>query len=118
MPRVFVIHNHVRYDSERGQLVPRFDISPAREYGELIEVLPPQTTLKDSEGDICALQKALRDFNDEDYLLLIGHPCFIGWATAIAASKNEGRVRMLAWTSNHYLSFSATLPVRAAKVSS
>ena len=118
MSRVFVIQNHLRYDSAKGELVPRYDINPAREFGEIVFVLPPRTTMNEPARVIGVITEALRDFCDDDHLLLIGNPCFIGWAVAIAASRNSGRVRTLVWSSNRYASVAATLPVRATKVSS
>jgi hypothetical protein len=36
-------------------------------------------------------------FDDQDYLLCIGDPVAIGLATAVAASRNYGRVKLLKW---------------------
>jgi N-acetyl-beta-hexosaminidase len=61
---------------------------------------------------------ALRDFSDDDYLLLIGNPVFIGWATAIAAAYNEGRVNLLMWSGKEkgYREVKAILPVTHASL--
>ena len=39
----------------------------------------------------------LRNFNDDDYLLLIGDPAAIGVACSIAAFNNRGRYSILKW---------------------
>jgi len=76
-------------------MVPRYDLSPAEQYGELVFLLSPISTPSKSEKAITELRKKLRNFSDDDYLLLIGNPCFIGFSCAIAADINEGRVSML-----------------------
>ena len=46
------------------------------------------------------LQKHLKDFNDNDYLLLIGDPAIIAVCGAIAAEVNGGRFKVLKWDRN------------------
>lgn len=118
MGRVFVIHVPVRYDPERGGVVPRYDVAPATEFGRLVEVLPSNATIRDAEAAIDRITEVLADFSDSDYLLLIGHPCFIGWAVALAAAANRGKVRALAWSSKRYVVVPAVLPVGKAALSS
>ena len=43
------------------------------------------------------LQKHLNDFNDNDYLLLIGDPAIIGVCCAIASDINNGKFKVLKW---------------------
>jgi len=69
----------------------------ASEYGEL-EVLLPQGQITLSPGpSIFRLRKKLTDFNDDDYLLLIGDPIAIALAAMVAASINQGKVNFLKW---------------------
>lgn len=95
---VYVVQNHLRYDSENGELKPRYDVSPAEEFGKLRFLLSPRATLHRPEETIAQIRLRLTSFSDRDYLLLIGHPVFIGWATVIAAQVNHGRVRLLVWS--------------------
>jgi len=95
MSKVYVVQNHASYDKSTGLMVPRYDLSPAEEFGELVFLLSPINTPSKHEKAIAELRKKLRNFSDDDFLLLIGNPCFIGWATAIAADMNDGRVAML-----------------------
>lgn len=74
------------------------NILPAVKYGELKILLPPDYQITFSPGQVTKkLMVSLSDFNDDDYLLLIGDPAAIGIATAIAAHWNCGRVKMLKW---------------------
>ena len=95
MPKVFVIQNHASYDHKTGLMVPRYDLSPAEEYGTLEFLLSPVSVPNKPEKAIATMREKLRNFSDVDYLLLIGNPCFIAFGCAIAADINDGRVAML-----------------------
>lgn len=109
---VYVVQNHLRYDSEQGELKPRYDISSAEGFGKLRFILNPRATLQRPAEVIAKMSLVLNGFTDSDYLLLIGHPVFIGWATAIAARCNHGRVRLLVWSGKEkrYTSVESALP--------
>ena len=73
------------------------NLVPAAKYGELKPLLPAKTNLMLSTGpEVSRLKRKLVDFNDDDYLLLIGDPAAIGLCCAIAASIN-GRFSVLKW---------------------
>ena len=57
------------------QEVPGRNLVPAAKYGELELLLPAKTNLMLSTGpEVTRLRRKLSDFNDDDYLLLIGDP--------------------------------------------
>lgn len=95
--RVFVVQNQHRLNDRSGNLEPKFDFSSAERYGELIYLLSPTARPFSPEHVISQLKDKLIDFRDEDCLLLIGNPCLIGFAVAVASWANEGRVRVLQW---------------------
>lgn len=80
------------------QEVPGRDILSALSYGALEILLPPgmQVTLS-SQPVVRRLRQALKNFSDEDYLLLMGDPVAIGIACSVAASMNHGHYRILKW---------------------
>ena len=96
-----------------GERVPKFDFSPAEKFGELVFLLDPEVSpFEDSDAVVERLHAALRDFTSDDYLLLVGNPCFIGWATAIAAVFVHGPIQQLQFSSRpvpHYLDVSVDL---------
>ncbi len=94
---VYVIQNHSVVDKNLSGMRPKYDFTSAEKYGELVFLLSPVAVPNNPQEVIEQLQEKLSNFSDEDYLLLVGNPCFIGWATAAAAGKNEGRVNMLQW---------------------
>lgn len=87
-----------RYSKELlHTFVPAADLTPALKYGDLellidtgvvigIAVAPLLATLKDK----------LRNFCDDDYLILTGNPVAMGLATAVAIKQN-GRAKILVW---------------------
>ena len=79
------------------QEVPKFNVLPARKYGELELMLPPGQITLSAGPTVNRLKHKLRDFTDMDYLLLIGDPLAIGLAVAIASNANRGKARLLKW---------------------
>ena len=43
------------------------------------------------------LKRKLRDFNDNDYLLMMGDPAAMGIACCVAAEMNRGKFKILKW---------------------
>lgn len=94
---VFVVQDQRRYNRDTGDYEAAFDLSPAEEYGQLSYLLTPTAAPWSPETVLPELWTALGSFGDGDHLLLVGNPILIGWATAVAADANEGRVGLLQW---------------------
>ena len=43
------------------------------------------------------LKRKLKDFNDDDYLLMMGDPAAMGIACCVAAEMNRGKFNILKW---------------------
>ena len=79
------------------------NILSAEKFGELELLLPEGAQIVLSAGPtVRRLRHKLRNFNDDDYLLLIGDPSAIGIACAIAATNNIGRFKCLKWDKREY----------------
>ena len=77
------------------------NIRSAEKFGDLKIVLPDNKQMILSSGPLTfKLQKELRDFNDNDYLLLIGDTAIIGLCCAIASDFNNGKFKVLKWDRN------------------
>ena len=77
------------------------NVRSAEKFGDLKVVLPDNRQIVLSAGPLTfKLQHELKDFNDNDYLLLIGDPAIIAVAGAIAADINNGRFKVLKWDRN------------------
>lgn len=96
MNKVYVVQHQMRWDGEK--LVPKFDLAPAEEHGKLVYLLGPQAGPFNPPSIIEELTRKLEQFTTDDCLLLIGNPCIIGWAVAIAAKVTNGEVKMLQWS--------------------
>jgi hypothetical protein len=97
--RVFVLQRHLHWDAGKQALVDKFDFTPAREYGEIHYLLSHNLSPFKPEVAIDVITKALDevDFQEEDYLLLAGNPCFIAWTAALVADRTGGRLKLLQW---------------------
>jgi hypothetical protein len=87
MAKVFVVQETMRHN-----------VLPAQQFGELHFLLPPQVQIGFSPGPMVnKMRRALQNFNDDDYLLLIGDPAAMGIAAALASEYNGGKFRFLKW---------------------
>lgn len=71
---------------------------PARKYGSLKPLMPgnAQVVLSTSPT-LKKLRFGLKDFTDEDYLLLSGDPIIMGLAIVVALEKTNGKAKFLKW---------------------
>ena len=77
---------------------PKFIIMGASRYGEIITLLPENSQIIMSPGPlIFKLRKLLRDFKEDDYLLLTGDPAIIGVACSIVSDITNGKYNLLKW---------------------
>lgn len=99
-PRVFVVQEPLRHSKAVGGVRPLFDLSPAREYGELVTCLDWSDTRHGFDCDdlLWKLRTALRSFGPDDYLLMTGNPTAMALAALVANENCDGRLRLLVWT--------------------
>ena len=102
MSRVYVVQKQMRWDEKRQELVPKFpDIHRAEEFGDLEYLLSPKAAPWNAPSIMRDLHHKLRHYTSEDYLLLIGNPCLIGWTVAVASQYSGGKVNLLQWSGQH-----------------
>lgn len=87
------------------QFVRQLDMRPAEKFGELVYMLPSgydgvEMAVNMPQRMIARLRHHLRDFDDNDYLVATGHPAAMVAAAMVAASFNNGRVKLLVWDKN------------------
>ena len=74
------------------------NIRSAEKFGDLKVVLPDNKQIVLSSGPLTfKLRHELKDFNDNDYLLLMGDPAIIAVAGAVASDVNGGKFKVLKW---------------------
>ena len=77
---------------------PKINIMGASKYGEFKFLLPELSQIIFSPGPLFfKLRKSLKDFSEEDYLLLTGDPAIIGVACSIVSDMTNGRYNLLKW---------------------
>jgi len=77
---------------------PKINIMGAAEFGTFKFLLPELSQIIFSPGPlIFKLRKSLKDFNEEDYLLLTGDPAIIGVACSIVSDMTNGKYKLLKW---------------------
>ena len=75
-----------------------YNVRSAEKFGDLKIMLSDRKQMILSSGPLTfELQKHLKDFNDNDYFLLIGDPVIIGVCCAIASDINNGKFKVLKW---------------------
>lgn len=94
---VYVTQNPMRRDPVSGDLVHTFDLTSARQYGELQVLLPSGPPLVTTGTVLEQLRHKLSGFTDRDHLLCLGDPVVIAMASAMVAELNDGVVPLLVW---------------------
>ena len=77
---------------------PYLNILSAKEYGEIVPLFESGRQIMFSpQPAIRVLKRKLKDFNDNDYLLMMGDPAAMGICCCIAAEMNRGKFKILKW---------------------
>ena len=77
---------------------PKINIMGASKYGEFKFLLPEFSQIIFSPGPLVyKLRQGLKDFNENDYLLLTGDPAIIGVACSIVSDITNGKYNLLKW---------------------
>ena len=93
-PKVYVIQEIPGTSEGR----PKINIMGAATYGNFKFLLPELSQIIFSPGPlIYKLRQALKDFTENDYLLLTGDPAIIGVACSLASEITNGKYKLLKW---------------------
>ncbi len=91
------VPQEVLYLNNKRELVPKFNIHAAEEYGNIVVMLPYTNVSMAPQDMVIKLRHQLKDFSDDDYILPMGDPIAIGASIAIASTVNNGRIKLLKW---------------------
>lgn len=103
MPRVFVVNEPLKRDGASGEFARKYDLAPAREFGELVHMSVSGDPAEGWEED---MRRVAAGYSDGDYLLPIGRPDMIAAAAAYVAvnARFSGfPIRVLRWTYGRYV---------------
>jgi molybdopterin-guanine dinucleotide biosynthesis protein A len=96
---VYVVMDNVKYNLES-----------AKKFGEIRIICDERSG--PVEPYVSVIRRALRDFNDDDYLILAGDYIAIGIAFSVAAEMTCGHVKVLKWTRGAYFPVEVNLNER------
>ena len=78
------------------------NLLPAAAFGEIEFLLPATSNIMFAPAPtVNRIRYGLKDFSEEDYLLLIGDPLAIGVATAVA-NQHVKTIKFLKWDNRQY----------------
>lgn len=97
MSKVYIVQSPMRRHKVTHELLPAFDLSAAREYGDLEILLRAGPVLLEPSHALQQLWAKLRDFTVLDKLLCLGDPVAIAAASSIVAQVNNGIIPLLVW---------------------
>lgn len=101
MSIVYVVQNAHRLNRRTGELEPRFDLEPARRYGELDFIYTPTCSPFDTEELVDQAYEVLCNYNpEEDYLLPVGGIMLVCAASIAIRDCSGGRFKMLQWSNS------------------
>ena len=96
MSTVYIVQRP-KYKNIDGDLVDKYDLEPAKVFGDLKELLTPYAKPFAPKVVIKELYQKLDNFTDHDYILCIGNPILMSLSVTVAADINNGRVKLLQW---------------------
>lgn len=97
MNKVYIPHEPSRWDAKAGVYVASMDYSPARQYGELVTCLPPNTSFQMTGPVFTALKEKLSEFDEGDYIVNVGSPLALLLAGYIVLTRTGGKFNLLQW---------------------
>lgn len=96
-PIVYVPQETMRLNRQTGEMESKFDLTPAAAFGTLkVVVNSPNTSLMTHHA-VKHIRSQLRDYTDRDYILGTGSPATMMMVAMVAATINDGRVKLLQW---------------------
>ena len=77
---------------------PYINVLGAADYGDIVVLFESGRQIMFSpQPAIRKLKRKLKDFNDNDHLLMMGDPAAMGIACCVAAEMNRGKFNILKW---------------------
>lgn len=96
-PRVFLVQRPCWLNRETGMWEDKLDLTPAEDFGEIHEILPPGNVSSDMASNLRDIREGMRSFSNDDFLILLGDPVAMSIAACVAMQKTDGRIKMLKW---------------------
>lgn len=94
--KVYVVQQPAYFNRTTREWVQKYDLSSAKEHGELVYLLGPGNIFKDRMANATdTIKYKMREFGPDDHILAIGDPVAIALTTMIAGNINGGSISLL-----------------------
>jgi len=91
---------------------PYINVLSAQEYGDIVLLFESgQQIMFSPQPDIKKLRRKLKDFDDNDYLLMMGDPAAMGIACCVASDINRRRFKILKWDKSQKRYYSVSVNI-------
>ena len=108
-PKLYLVQE-IPTDRETGQ--PKIDITPALKYGEIKIMFPRLKQMQFSPGPmVMEIKNSLKNFTQDDYLLLYGDPAIIGVVCAVASDITNGKFKLLKYDRRQFSYYAIELNI-------
>lgn len=97
MSKVYAPQVPSKYDPATKLWLPSINLDPAKIFGEVVVMLPPNANRLHINPLIVALRDQMKEFTENDYIVAVGDPSLIAAASCIAVRKTGGLLRILKW---------------------
>lgn len=97
MTKVYVPQIPSRFDQQIKRWVPVMNLDPAKQFGDIEILLPPDGGRIPAKDITQIIAKGLKPITPQDWLLAIGDPLAIGVMMIYAARYLNGELRVLRW---------------------
>lgn len=111
MSKVYVPQQPSRFDPATRLWIPSVNLEPAKAFGEVVVMLPPNANRLHTAPLVAALREQMEHYTADDYIVAVGDPSLIAAAACIAVRKAGGLLRILKWDrmSSCYISVELSL---------
>jgi len=97
MPNVYVPQVPGRLDAKSGVWVPTVNISPAKKFGRIIEMLPMEANRLHVAPLLTVLREKMKEYSSDDMIIAVGDPSIIAFTACLAVRATGGTLKLLKW---------------------
>lgn len=97
MSKVYAPQIPSKYDVATKLWIPSINLDPAKLFGEIVPMLPPNANRLHINPLTVALREQMKEFTKDDYIIAVGDPSLIAVSSCLAAAKTKGLLRLLKW---------------------
>jgi hypothetical protein len=97
VPKVYAPQVPSKYDGATKLWVPSINVDHAKNFGEVVVMLPPNANRLHIAPLVTALREQMKDYGPDDHIIAVGDPSLIAAVACIAVRKTGGLLKVLKW---------------------